>query len=60
MTLDELSGWCAIALGAAIGAVLFEAGFSSHVYGVRLRDGRDVVLKVRDLCAAARRHGCGP
>jgi hypothetical protein len=48
MTLGELSGWCAIALGVAIDAVLFEAGFSSHVYGVRLRDGRDVVLKIRD------------
>ena len=45
--LDELSVWCARTLGAGIDQVLFETGFSSHVYGVRLRDGHDLVLKLR-------------
>jgi hypothetical protein len=34
-------------LGSAISEVLFEAGFLSAVTGVRLADGREVVVKVR-------------
>jgi hypothetical protein len=34
-------------MGARIGAVLFETGFSSHVLGVRLVDARELVLKLR-------------
>lgn len=43
----ELSSWCARALGARPSRTLFEAGWQSAVVGVRLEDGRDVVIKIR-------------
>ncbi|HEY1484452.1 MAG TPA: hypothetical protein VGF84_00025 [Micromonosporaceae bacterium] len=44
---DEIDGWCLRRLGAGIETVLFTEGHLSHVAGVRLRDGREVVVKVR-------------
>ena len=43
----DLAGWCAEHLGAAPEAVLFEHRSISAVFGVRLDDGREVVVKVR-------------
>ena len=45
--LNDLSAWCGASFGEPIEAVLFEAGFSTHVFGIQLRDGRRVVLKLR-------------
>jgi len=42
-----LSGWCREHLGASVAAPVFTTGHLSAVYGVRLVDGREVVLKVR-------------
>jgi hypothetical protein len=42
-----LSGWCREHLGASVAAPVFTTGHLSAVYGVRLADGRVVVLKVR-------------
>ena len=39
--------WCRL-LGSGPVATLFEAGYLSEVVGLRLADGRKVVLKVRD------------
>jgi hypothetical protein len=46
--------WCRRWLGA--GEVLFTAGHLARVVGVRLTDGREVVVKVRP--AAGRLAGC--
>jgi hypothetical protein len=46
-TSTELSEWCRRRLGSPADQVLFEAGFASRVVGLRLADGREVVLKVR-------------
>src|SRR5689334_12691373 len=43
-----LSDWCHEQLGAPVAGRLFTTGHLSAVYGLRLADGRDVVLKVRD------------
>jgi hypothetical protein len=51
-----IDDWCRRWLGAGAGEVLFTAGHLSRVVGVRLRDGREVVVKVRP--AAARLAGC--
>ncbi len=47
MGIDALAGWCRRWLGAAPAAELFEAGHLSTVKGLRLTDGRNVVVKVR-------------
>ena len=48
--------WCRRWLGAGAGEILFTAGHLSLVVGIRLRDGREVVVKVRP--AADRLAGC--
>jgi hypothetical protein len=45
--LDVLGVWCTRWLGAPPEAALFEAGSLSTVQGLRLTDGREVVVKVR-------------
>ncbi|GAB3430679.1 aminoglycoside phosphotransferase/kinase family protein [Actinophytocola sediminis] len=51
MTVDELPGWlpgwCVDQLAAEPVSVLFERRSISAVYGLRLADGRDVVVKAR-------------
>jgi hypothetical protein len=42
-----LSQWCLQRLGSEPEQVLFEAGYLSQVIGLRLTDGRDIVVKVR-------------
>lgn len=42
-----LDGWCVRWLGSGVAEVLFEAGSLSAVAGVRLADGREVVVKAR-------------
>jgi hypothetical protein len=56
VTEDSISVWCERWLGSGVEAVLFTAGHLSHVTGVRLLDGREVVVKVR--AAGARLAGC--
>jgi hypothetical protein len=59
--MDALAVWCTRWLGAPPVAELFEAGWLSAVKGLRLADGREVVVKVRPLsprlagCAAVHR-----
>jgi len=59
--MDELAVWCRRWLGAPPAAQLFEAGYLSTVKGLRLADGREVVVKVRPRllrlpgCAAVHR-----
>ncbi|MDV9170228.1 hypothetical protein R6V09_08760, partial [Streptomyces sp. W16] len=52
MTLDDLpewlGGWCARHLGDEPESVLFEHRSISAVFGLRLADGRDVVVKSRE------------
>jgi hypothetical protein len=45
--MDALAVWCRRYLGAPPTAELFEAGYLSTVKGLRLADGREVVVKVR-------------
>jgi len=52
-----LSQWCLQRLGSEPEQVLFEAGYLSQVVGLRLTDGRDVVVKVRAW--HERLIGCG-
>ena len=52
----DLDAWCQRWLRSAVADVLFTAGHLSRVFGVRLDDGRDVVVKVRP--AADRLFGC--
>lgn len=53
---EQLRAWCATVIGSGVNGVLFRAGNLSQVIGVRLADGRSVVLKARP---PARRHaGC--
>jgi hypothetical protein len=52
-----LSQWCLRRLGSEPEQVLFEAGYLSQVIGLRLTDGRDVVVKVRAW--QERLIGCG-
>src|SRR6185295_19680472 len=56
VTPSMLDAWCRQRLGAAVNELLFTTGHLSRVVGVRLDDGRDVVVKVRP--AAARLAGC--
>lgn len=51
-----LSEWCARHLGSGCAQTLFTAGNLSQVFGMRLLDGREVVLKVRP--GASRLVGC--
>jgi hypothetical protein len=44
---DDLDRWCARVLGSPPSTRLFEAGYLSRVVGLRLADGREVVVKVR-------------
>ncbi len=53
---DELSPWCATVLGSSVERIRFEAGFTSAAFGVRLADGRDLVVKTRT--PADRLAGC--
>lgn len=56
-----LSDWCREHLGAPVAERTFHTGNLSAVYGLRLEDGRDVVLKVRageprlDACTRVQR-----
>jgi hypothetical protein len=52
----ELSAWCLRHLGSESEETLFSVGNLSRVVGLRLRDGRTVVVKVRP--AEARLAGC--
>ncbi len=45
--MDALADWCRRWLGAPPAVQLFEAGYLSAVTGLRLADGREVVVKVR-------------
>jgi Phosphotransferase enzyme family len=54
--MDALAIWCRRWLGAPPVAQLFEAGYLSTVKGLRLADGREVVVKVRPR--QARLTGC--
>lgn len=47
LALDEVSEWCLHWLGSAVEDLLFEAGFSSQVFGVRLADQSSVVVRIR-------------
>lgn len=57
-SIDEaaLAQWCVRHLGCASEQRLFTAGNLSKVFGLRLRDGREVVLKARP--AEPRLAGC--
>ncbi|MBV1854808.1 hypothetical protein [Catellatospora tritici] len=44
---DDLDHWCRRWLSAGVAEPLFTAGHLSRVYGLRLTDGREVVVKVR-------------
>jgi hypothetical protein len=55
-TRQDLPVWCTRWLGAPPAAVLFEAGNLSTVRGLRLMDGREVVVKVRPQ--GSRLAGC--
>jgi hypothetical protein len=52
-----LSRWCLKRLGSQSEQILFEAGYLSRVVGLRLTNGRDVVVKVRAW--QERLIGCG-
>jgi len=54
--VDALAAWCERWLGAPPVAQLFEAGYLSLVQGLRLADGRQVVVKVRSR--GSRLAGC--
>jgi hypothetical protein len=54
--MDALAVWCERWLGSPPAAELFEAGYLSTVKGLRLADGREVVVKVRPY--AVRLAGC--
>jgi hypothetical protein len=47
VAMDALTAWCTRWLGAPPAAELFEVGYLSTVKGLRLTDGREVVVKVR-------------
>jgi hypothetical protein len=52
----ELAAWCARHLGSEPAETLFSVGNLAKVFGLRLRDGRTVVVKVRP--AEPRLAGC--
>lgn len=57
-----LAGWCGRSLGSRPVRVLFRSGHLAQVVGVKLADGRSVVIKVRPFeqritgCAAVQYH----
>jgi hypothetical protein len=58
-----VSGWCEDHLGSTVTEVLFSSSHMSSVFGVRLDDGRGVVVKARpdprervDSCLQAQAH----
>ncbi len=53
--MDALAVWCERWLGSPPAAELFEAGYLSTVKGLRLADGREVVVKVRPYDGTAGR-----
>jgi hypothetical protein len=59
---QALSDWCREHLGAPVAERVFTAGHLSAVYGLRLADDHEVVLKVRgggprlDACMRVQRH----
>lgn len=53
---ETLDAWCRAHLGSAIAERFFGADHLSAVHGVRLEDGREVVLKVRQ--GHSRLFGC--
>src|SRR5438445_4320460 len=54
--MDALTVWCTRWLSAPPAAELFEVGYLSTVKGLRLTDGREVVVKVRPR--GSRLAGC--
>lgn len=62
VTDAEIAAWCHRHLGSEPAEVLFTMGHLSSVTGLVLRDGRQVVLKIRPMayrltaCAAVHRH----
>jgi hypothetical protein len=58
--IEALSTWCQGHLHGAIDSIIFEAGFTSRVLVLRLRDGTEVIVKLRPftrrLLGAARVH----
>ena len=62
IALDALSKWCQVHLDSGVDTLLFEEGFATRVIALRLRDGRDVVVKVRPytprLRGAVAVHAC--
>jgi hypothetical protein len=44
---DALAAWCQGHFGVGVEQVLFESGYLSAVTGLRLEDGREVVVKAR-------------
>jgi hypothetical protein len=51
-----VAAWCKHRLGAGPTEVLFRAGHLSAVVGLRLTDGRRIVVKAR--APSPRVHGC--
>jgi hypothetical protein len=45
--IEALSTWCQAHLHSAIDSIIFEVGFTSRVLGLRLRDGTEVIVKLR-------------
>ena len=56
VSTDALTSWCRRWLGAPPVAELFGSGYLSTVTGLRLADGREVVVKVRP--PSSRLAGC--
>lgn len=56
MAVPDVDDWCGRWLGARVDEILFTSGHLSRVLGVRLRDGREVVVKVRP--ASGRLSAC--
>jgi Phosphotransferase enzyme family len=56
VAVDALADWCTRWLGAPPAAELFATGYLSAVTGLRLTDGREVVVKVRP--PGSRLAGC--
>jgi Ser/Thr protein kinase RdoA (MazF antagonist) len=47
VAVEELARWCARNLGSAAVGEVFRSGYLATVVGLRLEDGREVVVKVR-------------
>jgi hypothetical protein len=59
---ERLTRWCVQNLGSPPAAELFRSGHLSAVFGLRLADGREVVVKIRPdaprmaACVEVQRH----